>query len=101
MINDFILVNKEVFTKTKKTITNNWQILLMGFVYSIIGIGSLFILRILLSGPIGIFGGIITVIVESAIISSYLFVLENVLTYGRFRIRDIKNGGIKNDKEFL
>ena len=92
MINDFILVNKEVFLKTKNTIINNWQILLMGFVYSIIGIGAFFLLGILLSGPIGIFGGIITVIVESAIISSYLFVLQNVLNYGRFRIRDIKNG---------
>lgn len=92
MINDFILVNKEVFLKTKSTIVNNWQILLMGFVYSIIGMAAFFVLGILLSGPIGIFGGIITVIVESAIISSYLFVLQNVLSYGRFRTRDIKNG---------
>ena len=92
MINDFILVNKEVLIKTKNTIKNNYQILFMGFIYSLIGMASFFLLGILLSGPIGIFGGIITVIVESAIISSYLFVLENVLTYGRFRIRDIKNG---------
>lgn len=92
MINDFILVNKDAFSKTKNTITNNWQILLMGFVYSIIGIAAFFILGILLSGPIGIFGGIITVIVESGIVSSYLFVLQNVLMYGRFRWRDIKNG---------
>ncbi len=92
MINDFILVNKEVFTKTKNTIISNWQILLMGFLYSLIGMGAFLLLGLLLSGPIGIFGGIITVIVESAIISSYLFVLQNVLNYGRFRIRDIKNG---------
>ena len=92
MINDFILVNKEVFTKTKNTIISNWQILLMGFLYSLIGMGAFLLLGLLLSGPIGKFGGIITVIVESAIISSYLFVLQNVLNYGRFRIRDIKNG---------
>lgn len=92
MINDFILINKEAFSKTKNTIINNWQILFMGFIYSLIGMAAFFLLAFLLSGPIGIFGGIITAIVESAIISSYLFVLQNVLSYGRFRIRDIKNG---------
>ncbi|MDY0236777.1 MAG: hypothetical protein RBR71_12190 [Gudongella sp.] len=92
MINDFVLVNREVVLKTKNTIINNWQILLIGFVYTVIGILAYVLMGILLSGPIGILGGIVTAIVESAIISSYLFVLQNVLSYGRFRIRDIKNG---------
>lgn len=44
MINDFILINKEAFSKTKNTIINNWQILFMGFIYSLIGMAAFFLL---------------------------------------------------------
>lgn len=91
-LNDIAYVNKETLYKTINNIKHNKQVPLVSLVYALSAIGLLFIMSFLLSGPIGIFGGIIMTIVESALISSYLYVLNNVIAYNRFRWKDIKYG---------
>ena len=91
IFSDIILVNKEIIYKSRKTILKNPEILLMGVVYSIISILSGMIIFNLLGG-LGILLGFIYALVQSAIISSYLFVLHNVIVFNRFRWKDIKHG---------
>ena len=91
ILNDIILVNKEIIQKSRSTITRNPEILLMGIVSSILSLLAGILIFNLLAG-LGILLGIIYALVESAIVSSYLFVLHNVVVYNRFRWQDIKNG---------
>lgn len=91
IINDLLLVNKEVLGKTRQTITRNWEVLLMGVVYAVMSLVAGMLVSSLLRG-LGIIAGIIYALVESAIISSYLFVLHNVILYNRFRWKDIQHG---------
>ncbi|MCR3956410.1 MAG: hypothetical protein NUK57_08945 [Gudongella sp.] len=91
IINDIILVNKEILQKSKNTISRNPEVLLLGVVYSVMSLLAGIIIFNLLSG-LGILLGIIYALVESAIVSSYLFVLHNVVIYNRFRWKDIKHG---------
>ena len=90
--NDIAYVNKETLHKTINNIKHNKQVPLVSLVYALSAVGLQFIIPFLLSGTIGIFGGIIMTIVESALISSYLYVLNNVIAYNRFRWKDIKYG---------
>jgi len=92
ILTDVLLVNKEVFTKTIKSIKDNWQVLFVGIVYLFLGIGSSIIVSRLFIGPLRIASGLVLALVESAIISSYIFVLYNVLSFNRFRWSDVKNG---------
>jgi len=91
IINDIILVNKEILKRTKDSISRNPEVLLLGVVYSIMSILAGALIFNLLAG-LGILLGIIYALVESAIVSSYLFVLDNVIVYNRFRWKDIQNG---------
>lgn len=91
-ITDIILVNKEVFEKTIRSIKSNWQILLVGVVYAILSMIASIIVSRLFIGPLGLARGLILALIEAAIISSYIFVLYNVISYNRFRWRDVKNG---------
>ncbi|WP_409228106.1 hypothetical protein [Gudongella sp. SC589] len=91
IINDIILVNKEIAQKSKDSIMKNPEVLLLGVVYSVMSIVAGMLVFNLLAG-LGILLGIIYALVESAIVSSYLFVLHNVVVYNRFRWRDIKHG---------
>lgn len=81
IIQDIAYVNGEVLKKTTENVKKNPQVLFLGFAYVIVGIGVSFLMGYLLSGPIGIFGGIIMAVLQSALISSYLFVLGNVIVY--------------------
>lgn len=92
IIQDIAYVNGEVLKKTTENVKKNPQVLFLGFAYVIVGIGVSFLMGYLLSGPIGIFGGIIMAVLQSALISSYLFVLGNVIVYNRFRWKDARYG---------
>lgn len=89
---DIAYVNGEALRKTVENVKKNPQVLLLGFAYVLVGFGASFLMAYLLSGPIGIFSGIIMSILQSAIISSYLFVLGNVIVYNRFRWKDARYG---------
>lgn len=92
LLDDIAYVTKNAASKTFGNIKNNWQVIFVGLAYALLAITIIFLMNFILAGPIGIFGGIIMVIVESALISSYLYVLSNVITYNRFRWKDIKYG---------
>jgi hypothetical protein len=89
---DIIFTNQDAIDKTRSNISKDPKILLMGIAYAFIGLVLVFVLNILLAGPLVFFGGFITIIVESALISSYLYTLNNVITYNRFRWQNIKYG---------
>lgn len=92
IVQDMAYINGEVLKKTTENVKKNPQVLLVGFAYVIVGFGASLLMTYLLSGPVGIFSGIIIAILQSALISSYLFVLGNVIVYNRFRWKDARYG---------
>lgn len=86
-INDIIQTNKGIVFQSFKIAIKNWKIFLVGIAYSIIWI----IMGTVVSYA-GILGGIILAIFQSAIISNYLFLIENIINYGEFTLEDFKSG---------
>ncbi|WP_432408690.1 hypothetical protein [Wukongibacter sp. M2B1] len=87
LIHDIVLTNRNIVSKSFKLAAENWKIFLVGIAY-------LFIMPIMgiVVSYAGILGGIIISIFQSAIVSNYLYLIENIINYGRFTIEDFKSG---------
>jgi len=86
-IDDFLEINYEVIKKTMFALKNNLSIILLGIPY-IAGVMALFSI----AGSMGFFAGIVLFVGLSAIASNYLYIIENILTYGKFSREDFQNG---------
>lgn len=91
-IKDIIYVNKESFFKTIKSLKTSWPIIFAGFAYGALSIVIVAVLNLLLSGPLSLLSGIISILITSSLFSNYLYLLTNVLKYGRITFDDFKNG---------
>lgn len=87
IIEDIIQTNKGIFIKSYKGVVKNWKIFLIGIAYVIF---TMLALRIIAYA--WIFSGILIALLESLIISNYLYLIENIVSYDRFTIDDFKNG---------
>ena len=65
----------------------NWPIIFTGLFYS-----TATIIVSMSLGYFGILGGIISIIVTSALISNYLYLLNTILNRGYFNFQDFKDG---------
>ena len=79
--------NREVLKKSTPLVLKNWPILFTGVVYSVI---ILFLFRV--AFMFWILAGIIVTAVQSALISNYLYLIENIIRYGKISIEDFKRG---------
>jgi len=91
-IRDLMYVNKEAISKTTKGLKDNLLFLAVGIIFYAIELVSGYLMALLLSGPTAIIGGFLNAFVRSAIYSSYLYVLFNIIVYRRLNINDIKRG---------
>lgn len=91
-IKDIIYVNRDSFLKTLKSLKKAWPIIFVGFAYGALSIVVVGVLNLLLMGPLSILSGIISVLIISALFSNYLYLLSNVINYGRITFDDFKIG---------
>lgn len=87
IMQDILETNKAIISKTLKFTLHNWQIIFAGFVYSI-----LFMLLMAVASMFWIFGGIIVSLAQAAIVSNYLYLIENIIRYDRISMADFKEG---------
>ncbi|SDZ29829.1 hypothetical protein SAMN05660462_02591 [Proteiniborus ethanoligenes] len=93
ILQDLLLVNKSTINKTSKLFLKNWVIVFTGFVYTLLNIGLMIVMSLLFTLPIlRFFSGIISFIATSAMISNYLYLLNQIIRYGRVTIQDFKEG---------
>lgn len=93
LLKDLYYVNRMTVKKTSKLFIPNWPIALTGFIYIFLNALLVFIIATIFRGAIlGIFTGILLTISTSAMISNYLYLLHNILRYGKFTLQDFKNG---------
>ena len=85
VIQDLLITNKRVFSKTVPAFKNNPMLLIVGIPY-----GVVFILGILVAGMMGFFGGIIMILVQSAIISDYLSLINRIIHGHNVTTTDIR-----------
>ncbi|MFT9495447.1 hypothetical protein [Anaerosolibacter sp.] len=87
IIEDLIGVNKEIIPKSVKLTLNNWPIIFTGFVYAVI-------LSVLgrVAFMFSILAGIIITLVQGALFSNYLYLIENIVRYGKIDLEDFKQG---------
>lgn len=91
-IKDIIYVNKESFLKTIKSLKKSWPIIFVGLIYGALSIAVSGLLSLLLVGPLSILSGIISAIIISSLFSNYLYLLTNIIKYGKIDFDDFKNG---------
>jgi len=86
-LNDIYYTNREVLRKTIKAITVNWKIFLVGMAYFVL---SLLILQI--AARAWILSGLIIAVFQSAMISDFLYLMEQIIKKGKFTMDDFKEG---------
>ncbi|WIV11387.1 hypothetical protein [Proteiniborus sp. MB09-C3] len=93
ILKDLLLVNRSTIKKASKLFLNNWVIVFTGFVYTLLNIALIIVMNIIFRIPImRFFSGIISFIATSAMISSFLYLLNQIIRYGRVTIQDFKDG---------
>ncbi|BEP28629.1 hypothetical protein [Helicovermis profundi] len=85
IIKDLFVTNKKVLKKTIKKMFNNPAIFLVGVPYLII-----MYIGLKLASNMSIFGGIIIFLLESAVVSSYLYVINEIISNKIFELSDLK-----------
>jgi len=92
LIEDIFLVQKHSIKKTIKSFIKNWYIVFIGIVYMLLYASLTIAINILFRGVLSIFVGIITAIVYSSLISSYLYLLFNIINNNRITLKNLKDG---------
>lgn len=87
VMQDLLITNKRVIKKTIPALMNNPVLLVVGIPY-----GVVFILGTLLSSAVGFFGGMISIIINSAIISDYFSLINKIRHGHRISTTDIRMG---------
>lgn len=91
-IKDIVYVNKESFLKAIKSLKKSWQVIFVGLAYGAISVVLSGVLSLILRGPLSILSGIISAIIISSLFSNYLYLLTNIIKYGKISFDDFKNG---------
>src|SRR5690606_7286281 len=91
-IEDILLVQKHTIKKASRSFVKNWLIIFISIAYMILFIFFTIAINSLLSGILSILAGIITAIVSSGLISSYLYLLFNIINNNRITFQNIKDG---------
>lgn len=87
ILQDILETNRAIIPKGIRLTIHNWPIVFTGLVYSII---LMILLRV--ASLFWIFGGIIATLVQSAVISNYLYLVENIIRHGKITLEDFKHG---------
>lgn len=84
---DLVSTNKIVLKKSSKAFRNNPELMVVGAFYLIA-----VMLAARISSSVGIFGGLIMTLLQSAILSDYLFLMNRIVYTGKFTMADFKSG---------
>lgn len=87
VLQDMLVINKEIMPKSLRLTIKNWPIIFTGFVYALIFLllgRTVFLFSIL--------AGIIITLVQSALFSNYLYLIGNIIQYGKIDLEDFKQG---------
>lgn len=87
IIQDLLITNKKVYKSTLAKLKNNPELLVIGVPYIV-----LLALGVMMASSISLIGGILLTVVTSAVFSSYLYVIDNIISKGKFHMDDIKDG---------
>lgn len=92
IIQDMIMVQKSILKKSSKSFIKSWPIIFTGIAYTIINMVALLIINKIFAGVLSIVAGLVTAIISSSLISSYLYLLFNIVNYDRITFSNFKEG---------
>lgn len=92
ILKDIYYVNLKTIKKSSKLFLDNWSIVFTGFIYTTINMVIFTVIGFLFRGVLGLVGGLLGAIVMSAMISNYLYLLQNIIKHGKITIQDFKDG---------
>lgn len=87
VMQDILLTNKRVLNKTLPALKNNPVLLIVGVPY-----GAIFIIGAMFAGMIPFLGGLILIILQSAIASDYLSLINKIIHGHRVTTDDVRMG---------
>lgn len=92
-IKDTIYINKTVLSKTCKLLSKNWTVIFTGLIYFAITLIGYILLGPFFSVPVmNILASIALYLLSLSLISSYFYILYNIIRGGKFELNDIKRG---------
>lgn len=92
-LKDIIYINKTTMKKALDLFLKNWLIIFTGLIYSTITLVAYVIASPFLAIPlVNIIVGVLLYFLSVALISSYLYILHNVVKCNKFEFKDIKRG---------
>ena len=92
-IKDIIYINKNTIKKSFEMFQKNWTIIFTGLIYLGITIIATLLLSPFFSVPVlNIVAGVLQYILYVAMLSSYLYILYNIIKYKKFNFKDFKLG---------
>lgn len=92
-IKDIFYINKMTTKKALNLFLKHWLVIFTGLIYSTITLIAYAIARPFLSIPvISIVVGLLLYFLSVALISSYLYILNNIVKCNKFELKDIKRG---------
>lgn len=87
ILQDLYYTNKEVVKKTLASLLKNWPLIFTGFFYITVSLLMGYVIPLF-----SFLGGIVAIVVGSALISNYLYLLSCVVKYDRITFQDFKQG---------
>lgn len=87
ILKDIYYTNKKIYLTAFNALIKNWPIIFTGLFYSLATM-----LLYMIAPAFGILGGLLTIIVTSALVSNYLYLLNKIIRSGRFSFHDFKDG---------
>jgi len=87
IIQDLLITNKRVLKKTIPALTNNPMLLVVGVPY-----GAVFILGTIVASMVGFLGGLVMIVLQSALASDYLSLINRIIHGHRVTTNDIRSG---------
>lgn len=87
IIQDLLITNKRVLKKTIPALKNNPALLVVGIPY-----GAIFILGTIVAGMAGFLGGLVMIILQSALASDYLSLINKIIHGRHVTTHDVRTG---------
>lgn len=92
MLDDILCMNKKIAKQSIELITKNWFMVFLGLAYATINMVAYMFISIIAIGPLAIVGGFLLAILSAALMSHYLYMLNQVIKTGKINKYDVKDG---------
>lgn len=92
-LKDIIYINKMAIGKVSELFLKNWLVIFTGLIYvTITAVARIIAMPFMYLPILNIVAGVALYLLSAALLSSYFYILYNIIKYKKFEFKDIKRG---------